>query len=67
MPEPLVKINAGFVPYSDGSGYAVTVIVKQDDETSAPTISIESVGGFDASHWADIRTGIDRLLAALPT
>lgn len=66
MAKPLIETKTGFAPYSDGSGYACEVEVRQESATSAPTITFENCWRVDVSHWPDIRDGVERMIAALP-
>lgn len=65
MPKPL-DITAGFIPYSDGSGYQVDVRIQQEAEDADVTLSIETCYRVSASDWPTIRDGIDRLLSVAP-
>ncbi len=65
MSGPHLKIVSDFVPYSDGSGFQVTVTIEQEYEGAEATIAIETAYRFDASRWPEIRAGIDRLLSAV--
>ena len=64
--ERAFDLQAGFAPYADGSGFAVSVCLRQDTATSAPELRIECNSSFDAEFWPDIKAGIDRLLKAVP-
>lgn len=66
MTKPLMKMKSGFAPYGDGSGFALEVEVRQENETSAATITIDNCWRVDISHWPDIREGIERMIKALP-
>jgi len=66
MGNPLIEMKTGFAPYSDGSGYALEVEVRQENETSAPTFTIENCWRVDIGHWRVVREGIERMIAALP-
>lgn len=54
--------KSGFAPYSDGSGFKVTVTIEQDTEESEPTIAIEQVWNMAASEWVTVARKIERLL-----
>lgn len=43
MSEPFYYSKSGFAPYSDGSGFRVTVTIEQETETSEPTISFDDI------------------------
>lgn len=66
MAEALMEMKTGFAPYADGSGFALSVEVRQEDESSAPTITIENCWRVDIVHWPTIRDGVERMIAALP-
>ncbi|QPF81704.1 hypothetical protein IC762_12470 [Bradyrhizobium genosp. L] len=54
--------KSGFAPYSDGSGFKVTVTIEQETEESEPTISFEDVWRIPASEWVSVSRKIERLL-----
>ena len=67
MTEHTLKIVAGFIPYSDGSGFQVTVTIEQEQrEGAALTMGIEATYRFEAVHWPEIRDGIDQLMSVVP-
>lgn len=65
MPERALDIQAGFLPYSDGSGYQVAVCLRECAGEGF-MLSIDTSYQFDASKWPEVRDGIERLLRALP-
>lgn len=66
MAEALMAMKTGFAPYADGSGFALVVEVRQENESSAPTITIENCFRVDIAHWPTVRDGVKRMIAALP-
>lgn len=64
MGEPLT-IKAGFVPYSDGSGFGVDVVIRKEYEGADPAISINTSYQVEVSRWPEIRDGIEKLLKAV--
>jgi hypothetical protein len=67
MSKPPFQIKAGFVPYSDGSGFQVDVAVEQEYAGADTTMSNNTIYPFDVTEWPEIRDGIERLLKAAPT
>lgn len=67
MGERRIDLQAGFLPYSDGSGFAVSVTIRQYAAGDDPEIWIETVGGVKASDWPEIVTGVNQLLSAIPS
>lgn len=65
MTETLMKMRRGFFPYTDGSGYSVTVTISVEHDTADPEIRIEGVGGFGADQWSDLKSGIDTMLKGI--
>jgi hypothetical protein len=57
--------KSGFVPYSDGSGFKVTVTIEQETEISEPTVSLDEVYRISASEWADASRKIERILGLI--
>lgn len=66
MTKPLMEMKSGFAPYSDGSGFALEVEVRQESETTTATFTIENCWRVDISHWPTVRDGVERMIAALP-
>lgn len=54
--------KSGFAPYSDGSGFRVTVTIEQETEESEPTVTLEDVWRLPASEWVDVAHKIERML-----
>ncbi len=65
MSEPKVTIKAGFAPYQDGSGYAVTVDIHHSSDGAEPELSINTVHRIEVAKWPEIRDGIEKLLEAV--
>lgn len=61
-----LSLKAGFAPYPDGSGHAVTVEVGYEYDGAPASISIECVNRVEVSEWPAVREGIERLMRALP-
>ena len=43
--------KSGFAPYSDGSGFRVTVTIEQETEDAEPTVTFEEIWRLPASEW----------------
>ena len=65
MAERALDIQAGFIPYGDGSGYQVSVCLR-DCPGEGLMLSIETGYQFEASRWPEVRDGIERILRVLP-
>jgi hypothetical protein len=62
MAEDFFYSKSGFAPYSDGSGFRVTVTIEQETETSEPTISFDDIWRLPASEWVSVARKIERML-----
>lgn len=65
MAERALDIQAGFLPYGDGSGYQVSVCLRECAGEGF-MLSIDTSYHFEARLWPEVRDGIERLLRALP-
>lgn len=54
--------KSGFAPYSDGSGFRVTVTVEQETEHAEPTITFEDIWHLPVSEWLSASRKIERML-----
>ncbi len=54
--------KSGFAPYSDGSGFRVTVTIEQETEDAEPTVTFEEIWRLPASEWVSASRKIERLL-----
>jgi len=54
--------KSGLAPYSDGSGFKITVTIEKETEESEPTVSLESVFRISASEWVNAARKIERML-----
>lgn len=66
MSKPPFRVEAGFLPYSDGSGHEVAIILEQEHDGGEVLLSINTAWRFDIAKWPEIRDGIDRLLKGAP-
>jgi hypothetical protein len=63
MAKPM-ELTAGSSPYSDGSGYAVTITVEQGEGDSEPMLRVEMVNKIPIDEWPAMRGKIDKLVKA---
>lgn len=54
--------KSGFAPFSDGSGFQVTITIEQKTESSSPTISIDDIWRLPADEWVSVARKIQRML-----
>lgn len=66
MAKPPFRVEAGFLPYSDGSGHEVAVALEQEYDGGEVLLSINTAWRFDVAKWPEIRDGIERLLKGAP-
>lgn len=60
MPEPKMKLEAGALPYSDGSGDQVRAIVGRTEE--GLMLRIEMVHKIKIEEWEVVRNTIEELV-----
>ena len=60
MPESKMKLTAGAIPYSDGSGDQVTATVERTDE--GLMLRFEMIHQIPLSKWAEARDKINELV-----
>lgn len=62
----LLSVDAKFLPYGDGSGHQMRVVVDQEYPGGPAMIWMEVIHSFDAEMWPDIRDEIERMISLFP-
>lgn len=60
--EKFFYAKSGFAPYSDGSGFKVTITIEQETEDAEPTITFEDIWRLPVSEWIATARKIERML-----